>query len=229
MRRRYVFERSSRRVQRAAAVVHTVRRQGGARCEGCWCSRWWARSCSRSRRAVATTTVGPARVPRRRRRSRAASRAKRRASSGPASRADTIKVAVPLVDFGCIEDFVDDVRIDQDKIYEAYFDDINENGGINGRMIEPLFKTYCPIPGSEPSSLSICTAATEDDDVFAIMGIFVDFTGDAQLCVTRDHERVLDHPRRVASLDRRSAARPAAHARHHGRAPDRRDRLVARK
>ena len=110
---------------------------------------------------------------------------------GPGVTADSIKVAVPLVDFGCIEDFVDDVRIDQDKIYEAYFDDVNENGGVNGRMIEPLFKTYCPIPGSEPSSLSICTAATEDDDVFAIMGIFVDFTGDAQLCVTRDHERVL--------------------------------------
>jgi hypothetical protein len=110
---------------------------------------------------------------------------------GPGVTADTIKVAVSLVDFACIEAFVDDVRIDQDKVYDAYFDDLNANGGINGRTVEPVYKVYCPIPGAEPSSLSVCTAATEDDDVFAIMGVFVDFTGDAQLCVTRDHERVL--------------------------------------
>jgi ABC-type branched-subunit amino acid transport system substrate-binding protein len=105
--------------------------------------------------------------------------------------ADTIKVAVSLVDFKCIENFVDDVRLDQDKIYRAFFDDINESGGINGRKIEPVFKTYCPIPGAQPSSLGICTSAAQDDDVFAIMGVFVDFTGDAQLCVTRDQKRVL--------------------------------------
>jgi ABC-type branched-subunit amino acid transport system substrate-binding protein len=105
--------------------------------------------------------------------------------------ADTIKVAVSLVDFKCIENFVDDVRIDQDKIYGAYFDDINDNGGINGRKVEPVYKTYCPIPGAQPSSLGICTSAAQDDDVFAIMGVFVDFTGDAQLCVTRDQKRVL--------------------------------------
>jgi hypothetical protein len=105
--------------------------------------------------------------------------------------ADTIKVAVALVDFKCIQQFVDDVRLDQEKIYGAYFNDINEHGGINGRRIVPVFKTYCPIPGATPSSLNVCTSATEDDNVFAIMGVFVDFTGDAQLCVARDKKRVL--------------------------------------
>jgi hypothetical protein len=111
--------------------------------------------------------------------------------AAPGVTADSIKVVVSLVDFECIKDFVDDVRIDQDKIYGAYFKDINDSGGINGRKIEPVFKTYCPIPGAQPSSLGICTSAAEDDNAFAVMGVFVDFTGDAQLCVTRDQHRVL--------------------------------------
>ena len=104
---------------------------------------------------------------------------------GPGVSEDTIKIAISLVDFDCIKDFVDEIRVDQEDTYRAFIDDINDNGGINGRMIEPVFKTHCPIPGREPSSLSVCTSATEDDQVFAVLGTFVDFAGDAQLCVTR--------------------------------------------
>ena len=110
---------------------------------------------------------------------------------GPGVSEDTIKIAISLVDFDCIKDFVDEVRIDQEDTYRAFIDDINDNGGINGRMIDAVFKTHCPIPGREPSSLSICTSATEDDKVFAVLGTFVDFAGDAQLCVTREHNTVL--------------------------------------
>lgn len=105
--------------------------------------------------------------------------------------AESVKIAVSLVDFECIEDFVDEIRVDQEETYQAFIDEVNETGGINGRTLDAVFETYCPIPGSEPSSLTICTSATEDAQVFAIVGIFVDFTGDAQLCVTRDHERIL--------------------------------------
>jgi hypothetical protein len=111
--------------------------------------------------------------------------------AAPGVSANSIKVVVSLVDFECIKDFVDDVRLDQEKIYGAYFKDINDAGGINGRKIEPVYKTYCPIPGAQPSSLGICTSAAEDENAFAVMGVFVDFTGDAQLCVTRDQHRVL--------------------------------------
>ncbi len=110
---------------------------------------------------------------------------------GPGVSEDTIKIAISLVDFDCIKDFVDEIRVDQEDTYRAFIDDINDNGGINGRMIEPVFKTHCPIPGREPSSLSVCTSATEDDQVFAVLGTFVDFAGDAQLCVTREHGTVL--------------------------------------
>lgn len=110
---------------------------------------------------------------------------------GPGVDADSVKIAVSLVDFDCIKPFVDEIRLDQEETYQAFIDDVNENGGINGRTLETVFKTHCPIPGQEPSSLTNCTSATEDDNVFAIVGLFVDFSGDAHLCVTREHQRVL--------------------------------------
>lgn len=104
---------------------------------------------------------------------------------------DSIRIGITLVDFECIKDFVDEIRVDQDDVYQVFVDEVNDTGGIHGRRLEPVFYTYCPIPGSEPSTLTICTRATEDDRVFAILGIFVDFSGDAQTCVTRDQERIL--------------------------------------
>ena len=58
-------------------------------------------------------------------------------------------------------------------------------------MIEPVYKSYPPIPGSQNRARStLCTAWTEDDEVFAVLGVFIDFTGDGQLCVARDHETI---------------------------------------
>src|SRR5947209_8724524 len=39
--------------------------------------------------------------------------------------------------------------------------------------------------------LGMCTALTEDSNVFAVIGTFTDFSGDAQRCVTTVHHRVL--------------------------------------
>ena len=89
---------------------------------------------------------------------------------------------VAFVDSSAIKDFVDwTLRLEPGQdLYGVYFKDINDAGGINGRKIEPVFKTYCPIPG-EPSSTreGSCTPWPEDDNAFAVMGVFVDFTGDA--------------------------------------------------
>jgi hypothetical protein len=105
--------------------------------------------------------------------------------------ADSIKVAISYVDFECIKAFVDEIRVDQDKAFQEYIDYVNDQGGINGRRIEAVYYSHCPIPGAEPSALTTCTAATEDDNAFAVIGLFVDFSGDAQLCVAREHERIL--------------------------------------
>src|SRR5947209_16529171 len=57
----------------------------------------------------------------------------------------TIKVGVALVDFTCIQQFVDSIRVGQQQIYQAYIDDINKKGGIAGRQIVPVYHSYCPI------------------------------------------------------------------------------------
>ncbi|MCU1457909.1 MAG: hypothetical protein JWL73_2001 [Actinomycetia bacterium] len=101
----------------------------------------------------------------------------------------TIKVGVALVDYSCIKQFVDSVRVDEDKEWTAYFDDINANGGINGRTIVPVYDKYCPLGSAAP--LAVCTKLTDDDKVFAIMGTFVDFSGDAQTCVAKQHNTPL--------------------------------------
>jgi ABC-type branched-subunit amino acid transport system substrate-binding protein len=104
--------------------------------------------------------------------------------------ADTIKVGIAIIDYDAIKDFVDFTRGDQQATAQIFVDDINANGGVNGRMIEPVYKKYPPIPGQQPDPLTLCTAWTEDDEVFAVLGVFIDFTGDGLLCVTRDHNTI---------------------------------------
>ena len=100
-----------------------------------------------------------------------------------------IHVGVALVDFNCIKPFVDGLRYNQDKVYQAFIDDVNQRGGINGRRLVATYKTYCPIQSAP--ALAVCTSLTEDADVFAVMGTLSDFSGDAQKCVTAQHKRVL--------------------------------------
>ena len=101
----------------------------------------------------------------------------------------SIKVGISLVDFTCIEQFVDQIRENQQQIYQVFIDNVNANGGIDGRQIVPVYHSYCPI-GSAPV-LTLCTQFTEDDKVFAVFGTFVDFSGDAQTCLAKDHNTIL--------------------------------------
>jgi ABC-type branched-subunit amino acid transport system substrate-binding protein len=101
----------------------------------------------------------------------------------------TIKIGVALVDFTCIQQFVDQIRQNQDQVYQAYFNYVNANGGVAGRKIVPVYQTYCPIGSTAP--LAVCTQFTEDAHVFAVMGTFEDFSGDAQTCVAKNHNTVL--------------------------------------
>ncbi|MET1003257.1 MAG: ABC transporter substrate-binding protein [Acidimicrobiia bacterium] len=104
--------------------------------------------------------------------------------------ADTIKLGIAIGDYSTIAQFVDFARGDQQAIAQVFVDDINASGGILGRMVEPVYKTYPLLPGQQPDPLTLCTQWTEDEDVFAVLGVFIDFTGDGQLCVARDHETV---------------------------------------
>ncbi len=101
----------------------------------------------------------------------------------------SVKVGVALVDFNCVKNFVDSIRENQQQVYQAYIDDINAKGGIAGRKIDVVYDSYCPLGSAGP--LAVCTKLTDDDKVFAVIGSFVDFSGDAQTCVAKQHDRVL--------------------------------------
>lgn len=104
--------------------------------------------------------------------------------------AESIKVGIVMVDYEAIKDFVDFHRGDQQAIAQVFVDCINAAGGVGGRMIEPVYKLYPPIPGMEPSPQAICTEMTDDEQVFAVLGVFIDFTGEGQLCLSRDKETI---------------------------------------
>ncbi len=102
--------------------------------------------------------------------------------------ATAIKVGIVTIDYTCIKQFVDYNFGDQPAIDKVFIDDMNAHGGIDGRMIDPVYKSYCPIGNTQ--ALALCTSFTEDAKVFAVLGVFIDFTGDAQLCLSRDHQTI---------------------------------------
>jgi len=110
-------------------------------------------------------------------------------SLGTGVGATQIKVGVMMIDFSCIEKFVDAVEPEQQRAFQVYFDDINAKGGINGRKLVPVFKTYCPI--NLATELTACTSLTDDNHVFAAIGTFYDPSGNAQLCFAKDHKTII--------------------------------------
>jgi ABC-type branched-subunit amino acid transport system substrate-binding protein len=101
----------------------------------------------------------------------------------------TIKLGISLVKFDCIKQYTDTIRLGQQAVYEAFIKDINDTGGIAGRKIVPDFKEYCPLTNTQ--ILTYCTAFAQDDHVFAVLGTFIDFSGDAQTCIAKDKHKVL--------------------------------------
>ena len=104
--------------------------------------------------------------------------------------ASEIKVGIAIIDYDSIADFVDFARGDQQKTAQVFVDYINDNGGVDGRKIVPFYKKYEPIPGRTPDPLALCTSWTDDDGVFAVLGVFIDFTGQGLLCLTKEHNTI---------------------------------------
>jgi ABC-type branched-subunit amino acid transport system substrate-binding protein len=107
--------------------------------------------------------------------------------------ATTIKLGISLVDFSCIQQFVNSIRVNQQQTYQAYIDNINATGGINGRKIVPVFKTYCPLTSTSDLNVQICTAFAEDDKVFAVVGNLSDAAqdGSVETCLAKKHNTVV--------------------------------------
>ncbi|HTD51232.1 MAG TPA: hypothetical protein VK771_11560, partial [Acidimicrobiia bacterium] len=62
-------------------------------------------------------------------------------------------------------------------------------GGVFGRKIVPVYRFYSPLGSAQ--IVALCTQFAQDDRVFAVVGTFIDFSGDAQTCITKNQQRVL--------------------------------------
>jgi hypothetical protein len=106
--------------------------------------------------------------------------------------ADKVKVGIVLINYDndVIKANIDFKRGDQQKIFQAFIDDINNNGGVAGGLkIDPVYDVYAPL-GPGPAQ-EACTKLTEDDKVFATIGVLIDDSGAAQVCFSKQHKSIL--------------------------------------
>jgi ABC-type branched-subunit amino acid transport system substrate-binding protein len=105
--------------------------------------------------------------------------------------ADKVKVGIVLINYDndIIKANIDFKRGDQQEIFQAFIDDINKNGGVGGLQIDPVYDIYDPL-GPGPAQ-EACTKLTEDDKVFATIGVLIDDSGAAQVCFAKQHKSIL--------------------------------------
>lgn len=104
--------------------------------------------------------------------------------------ADTIKIGAPQVDYAGLSNLglVQLDRGDNEVIMQALADELNQNGGICGRMLETV--TYKFLPFGTDTSLAGCVYFTEDEEVFAVLGSFTRVAA-GNICVTETYGTAL--------------------------------------
>ena len=120
--------------------------------------------------------------------------------SGPAPGVsdEAIKIGITYVDTAALVAVGLDYDLgDHRSVYQALIDDINDSGGVHGRLIEPVYAAINPTDAEAADQL--CLELTEDTDVFLVTGFFL---LDAVLCPVDLHETAVvggaQTPERVA-------------------------------
>ena len=97
---------------------------------------------------------------------------------------DAVKVGLLFVDTSALAAAGVDLDLgDVEGAYHALVDDINADGGINGRMLDPVYTPVDPI-GTEGADRA-CVEVSEDQQVFVAAGLFL---ADAVLCLVDTHQ-----------------------------------------
>ena len=96
---------------------------------------------------------------------------------------DEIKIGITYPDLEAIRSVTNTNHGDYEKSYRVVIDDLNKQGGINGRKVVPVFAAINPL-GTAPAQ-EACLKLTEDEKVFAAMSFF---NADAPLCFVDSHD-----------------------------------------
>ncbi len=86
-----------------------------------------------------------------------------------------IKIGIGLVD---VSVFGIDAG-DPEAQWQAVFDRVNDAGGVNGRLLAPVYAIYSPV--DDAAIEAACVRLAEDGEVFAFVGFVL---GDGVLCYT---------------------------------------------
>ena len=105
--------------------------------------------------------------------------------------ADTITIGVTYLDIDQLREMgmFNMTWGDQDLVINALADDINNRGGINGRMVEVVIDKYNPIGVTEAEAA--CLRVTEDNEVFAVLFGFRGPAEVANVCIVDQQETIL--------------------------------------
>ena len=104
---------------------------------------------------------------------------------------DTIRIGLPSIDQAALVEagLATDLG-DVNAIAPAMVDDWNADGGINGRQVELVTRTFGQDPANIlPEMQSVCLELTEDEEVFATVAF--SWFGDAVTCMAGDHDTPL--------------------------------------
>lgn len=103
-----------------------------------------------------------------------------------------IHVGVSLLDFQALVDLGLSAAGwgDQIAYWDIMIEDVNANGGVLGRDIVPVYELYSAIDPADADR--VCSALTEDNDVFAVLGGFVGpLAGTVDPCITGLNNTIL--------------------------------------
>ncbi len=106
------------------------------------------------------------------------------AAQAPGVTANSVKVGVTFVDASSLKATGLNLNLgDYQTSYQTLVNQINNQGGINGRKIQLVFTPINPV-GTAPADAA-CLRLTEDEKVFVAVGFFLN---DAVLCPVATHD-----------------------------------------
>jgi len=114
---------------------------------------------------------------------------------------DEIKIGITYPDLEAIRRVTNTNHGDYEKAYRAVIDDLNKQGGVDGRKLVPVFAKIDPL-GTAPAQ-EACVKLTEDEKVFVAMSFF---NADAPLCFVQSHDTpILGGQTTAANLEKAKA------------------------
>lgn len=112
-------------------------------------------------------------------------------ASWPGVTEDTIRLGFTTSDLLALKELglIDLDRGDPQVIVDALIGDINERGGINGRMVEAHLEVLLPTDAT--AAEASCLRLTEDTEVFAVIGPFDGPNTEVNPCLNDLHATIL--------------------------------------